>query len=93
MSRKDSFEGQHKKGESFQLIPLLREDSWELVAGSVVIDTKLGHGAFGDVYQGIVKKGRGREKDESDGIDTKNVAIKVLKGLLIANFNLLTSIL
>ncbi len=49
--------------------------TWELHPGSVVLETKLGHGAFGDVYQGVVRRGA-EEIDEGDG----GVAIKVLKG-------------
>ena len=79
---KGSLDSKPEDGESFQMIPLLREDCWELKTGSVVIDNKLGHGAFGDVYQGIVRRSGGETKcEETDSPDLKNVAIKVLKGL------------
>ena len=78
-------ESKPESGENFQMIPLLKEDCWELKTGSVVIDNKLGHGAFGDVYQGIVRRSGDRETkhEETDCPHLKNVAIKVLKGLCI----------
>ncbi len=64
----------HKR-DNVDHIPLLNVDTWELHPGSVVLQTKLGHGAFGDVYQGVVRRG----PEEIDGVDG-GMAIKVLKG-------------
>jgi len=66
------------QGDSFHMVPLLQDDNWELPVGGVVIETKLGHGAFGDVYQGMVK-----EFEATDGGDLTGVAIKVMKGEVV----------
>ncbi len=65
------------KGEDFDLVPLVGVDSWEISPTSIVLETKLGHGSFGDVYKGMVQRGT----EETDGVNNeKKVAIKVIKG-------------
>ena len=53
--------------------PLANADEWELSPSHVIIEAKLGMGAFGEVYRGSVQ---GAKK-----ADSKTVAIKLLKGM------------
>ncbi len=64
------------KEEGFDLVPLMGSNSWELSPNGIVLETKLGHGAFGDVYRGVIQRGA----EETDGINENKIAIKILKG-------------
>ena len=80
---------------SLQVMPQV--DYWEIPASEVIMETRLGKGAFGDVYKGVVKcpivnpKARPSIKRSI----CTHVAIKLLKrnilklALAIANYKML----
>ena len=51
-------------------------DEWEIHPNLVIVDGRLGEGAFGDVFQGTVRGMMGFSSNANVGI----VAIKLLKG-------------
>lgn len=76
------FSETHFQGANpYNSVSLMKTDKhWELHPSQVVIETKLGHGAFGDVFQGRLKGGVGTLNFESH---TTSVAVKLLKSEFI----------
>lgn len=56
-------------------------DEWEIPAGLVVIEKRLGEGCFGEVYQGVVKGPINNSKVQASlkNVICPVVAIKLLK--------------
>ena len=68
-----SSEPHFQGGNPYQSVSQIKTDKqWELHPSQVVIETKLGHGGFGDVFQGSLKAGVGYTH-------LKSVAVKLLK--------------
>ena len=61
-------------------------DEWEIPAGQVIIENRLGEGCFGEVYQGTIKGPINNSKIQASLKNTicPVVAIKLLKGELIS---------
>ena len=67
----------------------LQLDEWEVLASCVIIDDKLGEGAFGEVYRGIVS-GDSDSPRLNAYLQHKEkpfVAVKLLKGMLCIKYN------
>ena len=57
-------------------------DQWEVYSNQVVIQSRLGEGAFGEVYRGLFDSSI-TEKSSAKKVDASNsvvVAVKLLKG-------------
>ena len=61
---------------------LLQLDDWELNPGGIVLDEKLGEGAFGEVYKGILVETNNESQMEAF-LRRGFVAIKYLKGKFV----------
>ena len=59
------------------LKPMTSAD-WELHPSQVLVETRLGHGTFGDVFKGMVRGGVGLYKSK-EPLCLNGVAIKLLK--------------
>lgn len=44
-----------RSNDPCEVIDFLQLDDWEVPAACVIIDEKLGEGAFGEVYRGVVR--------------------------------------
>ena len=65
-------------GNSYSNTSLTKSSSeWELHPAQIVVEDKLGHGVFGDVFSGTIRGGIGLYK--SNGPHSMTVAIKLLK--------------
>lgn len=53
-------------------------EGWELHPSQVLVETRLGHGTFGDVFKGMIRGGVGLYKS-SGPLSLNGVAIKLLK--------------
>ena len=63
------------------MIDELQLDDWEVPASSIIIDKKLGEGAFGEVYRGVVRgdSDSARLITHLQDKDKPFVAVKLLK--------------
>ncbi len=53
-------------------------ENWELHPSQVLVETRLGHGTFGDVFKGMVRGGVGLYKSNGP-LRLNHVAIKLLR--------------
>ena len=77
------FSGRHNESaECSAEHGIMQLDDWELSPEDIVIDEKLGEGAFGEVYRGIVAETRNNPRVEGFLVRSGNgyVALKFLKG-------------
>ncbi len=58
--------------------PAMCPEDWELHPSQVLVETRLGHGTFGDVFKGMVRGGVGLYKSKGP-LNLNGVAIKLLK--------------
>ena len=73
---------------SDQLVEDLKPDEWEVPASCIIIDKKLGEGAFGEVYRGIVRSDSDipRLNAHLQHKDKPFVAVKLLKRMSCMNY-------
>ena len=66
---------------SDRVVDSLQLDEWEVPASYIIIDKKLGEGAFGEVYRGIVRgdSDNSRFSAHLQHKDKPFVAVKLLK--------------
>ena len=70
------FQARYRGGNTY---PLVKVDEWEVHPTLVIVDRRLGEGAFGDIFQGTIRGLPGQRSPSTSRRNVGNVAVKLLK--------------